>query len=491
MVLEELIEVISPKEAENFIKFLKVKNKRSDVRNIDLFTIYYKSKRNTIKEELNTNAYNVLKKRVTDSLIEFMANSTVEEESTHEIGIIKLILLSRKMFNYSQFKSGFRLLKRAEKQAIAIQHFSLLNEIYHTSIQYSFHELSDTQENIFNKFEQNQKDFQQQERLNLVYAKIKKAYLSQKGNNAEIDINILIDDSFKEYGITAKDAINFKSLYQIASIIDIAGTQTKDYHSVKPFFESQIEQLRGGEGDTEKYLLYQIDMLYALANIYFRKKDFKKSEYYLEEMRVQMARFNGKFQQQRLAQYGTLLALNLNYSGKNMEAEMLLSHILTDKSHKKEHLANTILTLVMIQFQQNKLNDAKKLLASLKETDNWYLKNVGLEWLLNKKMLEILLFIELGEENLAESLIASFSRKYVSYFKENKNLQALEFLKLVRKHHHNPEKTTTNSFKNTVDRTLKFKQTQQEDIFMMSFYAWLKSKMEQRDVYEVTLELVR
>lgn len=490
MVLEELIEVMSAKEAEGFVQFLKKKNKRSDVRNIDLFHIYYKSKKDTIREELNTNAYNVLKKRVADALIEYLANTTIEEESNAEIGIIKLLLLSRKLFLHSKYKSAFRLLKRAEKQATSIAHFSLLNEIYHTSIQYSHHEYSDSQEDIFKKFEENQDSFQQQERLNLVYAKIKKSYLNQKGQGDGIDINKLINESFTAYGISEKDGINFKSLYQIASIIDIAGTQTKDYHSVKPFFESKIEELRDGEGDTEKFILYQIDMLYALANIYFRKKDFNKSEYYLEQMRIQMARFDGKYQQQRLAQYGTLLALNLNYSGKYMEAEGLLMHILSDKSHKKENLANTVLTLTMIKFQQGKLKEAKQLLGDLKETDNWYLKHSGLEWLLNKKMLEILLFMEISEVTLVESLITSFSRKYISYFKENKNLQALQFLKLIKKHFQQPDQSTSKEFKNLVDRTLKFKKTQQEDIFMMSFYAWLKSKMEERNVYEVTLELV-
>jgi hypothetical protein len=45
-------------------------------------------------------------------------------------------------------------------------------------------------------------------------------------------------------------------------------------------------------------------------------------------------------------------------------------------------------------------------------------------------------------------------------------------------------------FKNLIQNSVEWKPREQEDIFMMCFYAWLKSKMEKRDIYELTLELV-
>ena len=54
----------------------------------------------------------------------------------------------------------------------------------------------------------------------------------------------------------------------------------------------------------------------------------------------------------------------------------------------------------------------------------------------------------------------------------------------------NPKAVTTSDFSATVERSFEWIGKEREDIFVMSFYAWLKAKMEQRDLYQVTLELV-
>ncbi len=63
-------------------------------------------------------------------------------------------------------------------------------------------------------------------------------------------------------------------------------------------------------------------------------------------------------------------------------------------------------------------------------------------------------------------------------------------MKYVSLYYENPKAVTTSTFKETVESSFIWIGTEQEDIFVMSFYAWLKAKMEQRDIYTVTLELV-
>jgi hypothetical protein len=50
---------------------------------------------------------------------------------------------------------------------------------------------------------------------------------------------------------------------------------------------------------------------------------------------------------------------------------------------------------------------------------------------------------------------------------------------------------TSKTFKNTVETSFEWKLSVQEDIFVMSFYAWLKAKMNKSQLYETTLELVK
>jgi hypothetical protein len=64
-------------------------------------------------------------------------------------------------------------------------------------------------------------------------------------------------------------------------------------------------------------------------------------------------------------------------------------------------------------------------------------------------------------------------------------------LGFVEKYYKNPELVTTLKFKNDVENSFQWISKNKEDIFVMSFYGWLKSKMENKDLYMTTLDFVR
>ena len=144
----------------------------------------------------------------------------------------------------------------------------------------------------------------------------------------------------------------------------------------------------------------------------------------------------------------------------------------------------------MIHFQQGELTQAKSVLAALTNSDAFYIREVGLEWLLNLKYLEILLHVELGSIDYVDSRISSLTRKFRSELKLPENAQIIPFLKLVKELEFTPEYAKTDAFRSKVERTFDWKPKEEEDLLRMSFYAWLKAKMEGRDIYETTLELV-
>ena len=49
----------------------------------------------------------------------------------------------------------------------------------------------------------------------------------------------------------------------------------------------------------------------------------------------------------------------------------------------------------------------------------------------------------------------------------------------------------TDEFQHKVENSFEFVGREQEDLFVMSFFAWLKAKVEQQDLYEVTLDMVK
>lgn len=326
----------------------------------------------------------------------------------------------------------------------------------------------------------------------MVYAKVKRSFENLGAKSTDFKLETLIKEQFELYGIKEEVGYTFKTLFQIAKIVDISGAHYRNYHSVNLLFADKLAELKGGSKDTEKYLLYHIDLIYLTANIFFRKKEFMISLFYLEEMERQMQRSNQRYYDARVVDLNILKALNNSCLGSITEAKDLIYKTKKKKQYTKFVPKHKVgLAEAMFHFQQGDFKAAKTIVFGWNKSDNYYEKNLGIEWILNKKFIELLLLIELDETDLLESKVISLRRKYGQYFKEREEFQIIPFLGLIKTYGENKSIIKTEKFKNKITRTIKWKPKHEEDIFLMSFYAWLKSKVEGTDLYETTIELVK
>lgn len=489
--IHNLISLFNKQEQAEFIVYLKQRNKRHDTRNVAFFQEIIQGKEGKLKTEIGDNAYNVLKKRVYDRLIDFLANNSLDKDASEESQIIKQLLVARKLLQNQFYKQGYKLLQKIEIQAERLLNYTLLNEVYHTSIEYSHQFNSVNQEEVITKLEQNNARFLDQERLNIVFAVIKKAFNAIEFNAETFDLDELLNDSYKRYGISREGVHNFKTLSQLAQIADIYGAYKRDYSTVDLYFVEQLNELEGKLGDNERYVRYHIEVLYYVANIFFRKKQFEDSLAYLERMRIQMERYNRSYYDKYYVKYKNLECLNLNYSGQTKIAIIALESIVQSKKYKPTETLNPQLALTMMYFQNKEYSNAKRLLTGFDRSDLWYERTMGIDWIMNKKYLEIIFHLELGNSELVESRILNLIRSHGQELKSQKDSHVLNFLKLIQKIHREPTIVNSPEFRTIVKETIKWKHERREDIFMISFYAWLKSKMEKKELYKTTLELVR
>lgn len=488
--INDLISIQNQKERTAFISSLEKRNKRHDTRNIALYKDYLKGDEKYLLKEISSNAYYALKKRLTDQLIEFVASNFLSSELSSENQVIKLIAISRKLFSSNRIHTGFILLKRAEKIALTLDHHSMLNEIYHSMIEYSHKLPNSDHASLFKKLEKNNEQFIAQERLSVLYASMHHQFNSGDFNILPSSLHKMYDSGLKTFGINPELALNFRSLNQLCILTDLYASQTKNYKQLDLFFEDNIQELQGSDKDTEKMLAYHIELLYGMANIYFRKKNLTKGMFYLDQMDTQCLRFSAKLKKVWKAKHVNLLALIYNFSGEFNKGLELINDYLAGPSINDTERSLLNLTLFMIHFQQGNLVEAKKTKNSFKKTDAWYLKQMGNEWLFNFKAMEVLLHFDLGDDQLAESRIHSFNRKYAIRLKNEKNNPIWPFLLLVKSILLDPGLLFTEKFKENVETSIPWK-GENEDLFNMCFYAWLKAKMTRQSVYETTLGLLK
>lgn len=494
--LNTIVSTFSSEDEQRFINYLEKKNKRSDTKNIELFKLLIQNDLSskgictTLYKADNKVAYYALRKRLYQSLIDFIANLNLEEENSIDMQIIKYILASRTFLIHKKPEIAYKILDKAEGLAKEHQLFPILNEIYHTKIQYAYLHPSVDMDLLISNFRSNQKHHFVEEELNIVYAKIRRTLSDMTYKGVVLDFETILNNALKEHNIEMNESLSFKSLYQLMTIVSLSAFVTNDYLKIEPFLIATYEKIKNHKAK-DKQLVYHIQVVYTIANTVFRNKKFQDSLAYLEIMNTLMLQQRKKYYASFKLKYVLLTALNYNYSNNQDKAISLLESVKQTKHADIESLLDINLGLVMFYIQKSDFKQAKTLFSKFYHTDKYYIEKAGQEWIIKKNIAEIILYIELEELDLIESRLLSFKRSYFDYLKKINQQRVIIFINLVNLYYKNPESITSNEFKDKVENAFIWANEKQEDIFVMSFYAWLKSKMESRPLYQTTLGLIK
>lgn len=494
--INSIIIDLSQNEKQEFVNYLKQKNKRADIKNIKLFTILSENKMDSksickiLYGTDNKNAYHALRKRLYDSLIDFTANKNLEDENSIDMQIIKYILASRTFLLQKKFSNAFKLLDKAEKLAIENSLYPILNEIYHTKIQYAPEYPKANLEQLIKKQTNNQKKHQLEDQLNIVYSKLKTVLNGINKEKNAVDFENILQKTLQESNIKLKDSLSFKSLYQILAIANISALATSKYYEIEDFVLKSYTNLKTKK-ETDKQLFYQIEIVYIIANTLFRNRKFKASLDYIHEMESLMRLKKGKYYKDFFLKYTLVKTLNFNYSNSFNKAILILENTISKKNNNNTIQLDLQLTLLLFYFQQSKFKNAKKIISEFYHTDNWYIEKTSMDWVIKKNIAEILLYIEIDELDLFESRLKSFKRNFSKYLNNTNQNRILIFLDLAKIHYNNPKQSTSEVFKNKVKSSFTWSKINEEDIFVISFYAWLKSKTNNTPLYETTLHLLK
>jgi hypothetical protein len=496
IALNAIVDTFSLEEQQQFIAYLQQKNKRKDIKNIQMFKLMCRQDFDSklICKQLyqvdHCNAYHALRKRLFQSLIDFTANKNLEGENSIDMQIIKYILAARTYLIQKNYEIAYKILNKAERLAEEHLLFPILNEIYHTKIQYAPNYPKVNLENIIRKQKENRKKHELEDKLNIVYAKLNSVLNSVAYKGQAVNFEKELEAILFKYDIQLNESLSFKSLYQFLAIANISAFITGNYFEIENFVRKSYKILKEKK-ETDKQLYYQIHIVYIIANTLFRNKKFKASIGYISEMEELMNLKRGLYFKGFILKKTLVEALNLNYLGSQDKAISLIENIIKKKTKYIETLLDLHLSLIMFYFQKGEHAKAKSVLAKFYHTDKYYTEKAGIDWVLKKNLVEILLYIELEDDNLLYARLKSFKLRYSKYLKEIFQERILKFLYYAEQIYKHPELRGSEIFLKQIKVNFEWNSSKTEDIFVISFYAWLKNKIEQNNLYNTTLKLIK
>ncbi|WP_299366518.1 hypothetical protein [Winogradskyella sp.] len=494
--LNSIINALNAEDQQKFVTYLQQKNKRKDTKNIQLFRLISKSQLdsksicNQLYKTDNCNAYHALRKRLFQSLIDFTANKNLEDENSVDMQIIKYILASRTYLLQKNYDIAYKILDKAERLADEHSLFPILNEIYHTKIQYASYYPKIDLETLIIKQKNNHKQHQLEDQLNIIYAQLKLVLNTISYKGEVVDFESKLKSILIDYNIELKESLSFKSLYQILTIVDISAFVTSRYFEIENFVLSSYGILKEKK-ETDKQLFYQIHIVYIIANTLFRNKKFEASLKYIKEMEELMGLKKNAYYKSFILKKTLVEALNYNFINKQDKAIELVETIIKKKYKDIESLLDLHLSLLMFYFQKEDFVKAKSVLSKFYHTDQYYIEKAGIEWVIKKNLAEILLYAEIEDDDLFYSRLKSFKRKYTSYLKEIDQSRVLTFIHYAERYYKYSGITKRKDFTKELAIALEETSIQKEDIFVISFYAWLKNKARGKNLYKTTLKLIK
>lgn len=492
--LSEVISLMSLKDRKSFKLYMHQRNKREDVQNIRLFKMIETDDINVeekfISGKTNRDAYHALRKRLYDTLVDFMANRAFEKGTSEPHEVLRLIVVSSLFFEHKLYKAAFKCLAKAEAKALKLDHFSLLNETYQLQAQYAHFNATLLMDEIIEKYKANRRRMEMEEKLNMSYALLRKELAEIYHKGKVVDFRSLVKGIMKEQGISLDDILSFKSLYQILFIANEYASMNSDFTLVEPFTEKSYAFIAAKEDQAEGQLYYHIYILYLLANMHFRNRRFAESKEYLGRMHAQMQKQSAKYHSRFILRHSLLMALNENYSGAWQIALDITEKALKGVTAKSDQVdVNDLRMCAVIICVQQHDKAAFRHLRLFAHTDAWYENKMGMDWTIKKALVEILAHAEFDNAELALSRLKSFKRRYKKYLADVKEERVFAYSQLVERYLLKPEMVQHPDFTKGVV-VLKTGGTG-EDIFVLSFMAWLLAKANKRPVYEVILEMVR
>lgn len=280
-------------------------------------------------------------------------------------------------------------------------------------------------------------------------------------------------------------------LYKVLDLTRRVMLSKKDFYNFEPYVIRMYDELVAQHGFSKKNHFYKIHILYMIAHILYRNRSFQESNKYMTQMHEAMLAYNKAYYKKFYPKYVMLSAANFSYLNQNNKSIDILESIssATLKKLPIEDQLNIKMNLIIYFGNAGEYKKSNKIAHSINHSDNWLTKKMGIEWVLKKNMIEIMIQYELENYEIALNRIRAFERSFAQLFKHPLYARANLFMQKVKIIINDPSIIKDKTFVDDVINQLVKIPSEQEDLQAMAYYSWLKAKMLNKNYYEVLLEI--
>lgn len=488
--LERIINSLDQAEKKEFQHFIQRNKKRNGRKDLALFKLYCRDELPGVDEQIglleipNKNAYYSTRKRLYAHLSDYALLKTNEEDGSAGSRVRGLYNIALHLFDRGLDRLAWNILLKGALLGQKNRLYAELNAIYLLQVDKLHLQENLILFNVVRAYESNRELLLQSEKVALFQAELRQNMMQVSRSGMDIDLKQVLQRIIAQNSLGKDVTQDPRLLCTVMHTIRDSAIYSKQYAS----FEHLVESLYRGLYDKTQPE-FNVELLYMIAHAKYRNKGFTESRAHIELLEEQLALCSKTKQKQMSLRVRMLDAANdLFLVGVDSAIGKLESLLTFSLSGRQE--CNAILNLSTYYFYKGDYRSAHQRMLELRHTDSWYEEQMGAEWLLKQKMIELLIFHELEEVDLTESRLRAIKRKYKDLLSLPRYQNAEIFLELVKRYSQRLHEIEPSALDDMVNISWDWLPKEQEDLQAMMFYAWIKSKIVGGSSYDVLIQLM-
>jgi len=497
--LDPLIEMLDIDERSLFAAFLeKSSRENKEAKLFSLLTDKLERSPQDIVRKLygrsdadkldSANAYHSLRKRLLNRIFNYLVRHVSDKDPTDHSQIPGTIAVCRICMRRDKVALAKHFIHKAEKSAQLYRQYDMLDLLYNFMIENSA-ALGLNLQDVITRSIENARKIEINRKLNYAVALIRQNLEGARHSGKTLSpdaINHLVLHELK----LDESHTNIPSFqFRILDIYRFSMISNKEYYDLEAYIQKHYDSLRQANAFTRADREIEQGFLFFLAHAQYRNRKFTTAQATLlaaENMLSDALFRSSAYYLKMISLKGAILA----NSGYNHQAILLMDQHMEQirKLNDSSEQLNMLLNCCVYQFNASNFKMAG---ALMRETDDFLKrskKKMGVEWIFKKRMIHLIVRIEMESLEEAAKLLKGIKDDYKEFFKHPVYERAGIFLNLVEEYLNDPMLVSEPEFFLKVKSSGLAWPGHKEDIQAITFFCWLLSKMMKRPYYVALME---
>ncbi|MDA7501915.1 hypothetical protein N8482_01440 [Chitinophagales bacterium] len=481
------------KEFRLFTNRMRTRKNRLDLQLFDLLNQDKELKGNQIMldlygDEPNRVAYHAVRRRLTNHLLQFIRMKNLQYDESGRAEIVQYLELAQFLLNRKENEGAWHYLEKSEGLARKRKQYDLLHQTLMLQMT-KIHRNDGADFGRINTELKNNRDLvERSEKAERSIALLRYKLATARREGTEPQLERLIRSILKEAGTETE---YWKSARMVLAAMTVVRSNIMGRREAGPyakFLSSTYEEFKEKTGFKKSDAAQQANMLYIVAHSQYRNWQFASCRQYVIELQNLLNGAGLRYQSLYLPRIQLMRNSLHFFEGELREGIDLASKML--ESPKDYHLKPTDVLDLRMQnalacFAAEDYEKVLDLFLDVAHTDQWLGKKMGKEWLLKKQLIELIAHHEYGNVEFALNRTKALERQFRELASNSLFERGLKYVQFLRKYFQNNSWLNPESLENQIDKALEVYPQAQEDLQVVSFYAYFRAKAYKVPYYEM------